>query len=80
MLVQKTARETLLSFQKYQPTAAKILEKDAISDEMHQFLGTNVHVHKYYSTNPHTFTPTIICTNAFKHAQIQFLHLNDNSI
>jgi hypothetical protein len=39
LIVQNTARETFSGFQEEQPTAAKILERDAIADEMHQFLG-----------------------------------------
>jgi hypothetical protein len=33
------SKRNISDFQKQQPTAAKILEKGAITDEMHQFLG-----------------------------------------
>jgi len=52
------SKRNILRFQKLQPTAAKILEKDAIADEMHQFLGKcnlMAHVYNNQSTNPCIF-------------------------
>jgi hypothetical protein len=71
------SKKNVSGFQKQQPTAAKILGKHALTDEMHRFLSIRMLIAhgyntcEYRSTNPLVFIP-IFCTNTFKHYKFSF--------